>query len=98
MNRPGILTIFTVLLALPALAMRKSTNKITFTNRTTTPPSADGILNDPCREDAYLIRELTQFETDYVTPASQKTHVLIVYDDEAIYVGALLYDTICIIV
>ena len=81
------------MLTLSALAITKNPDKMAFAKRTTTPPMVDGNLNDPCWEDVYLISEFTQYDPEYGKPATQKSHVFIVYDDEAIYVGALLYDT-----
>lgn len=81
------------MLSLSALAVAKNPDKMAFANRTVTPPSIDGILNDPCWENAYLITDFVQYDPEYGEPASQETQVYIVYDDEAIYVGALLFDT-----
>ncbi|OYT13676.1 MAG: hypothetical protein B6I19_03920, partial [Bacteroidetes bacterium 4572_114] len=93
MKRISILTIFTFLLALTVAAATRNPNKTAYANRISSPPKIDGVLDDYCWETTEAISGLTQFDPDYSRPASQKSFVYIVYDDEAIYVGALLHDT-----
>ncbi|MDP4260960.1 MAG: DUF5916 domain-containing protein [Bacteroidota bacterium] len=56
------------------------------------PPKIDGQLDDPAWQNVQPATGFIQNFPQAGQPASQKTEVKIVYDDEAIYVGAYLYD------
>ena len=61
--------------------------------RTTTPPTIDGILNDPVWQDAPFIDDMHQFRpADHVEP-TQKTTVYLLYDDDYFYVAGRMWDT-----
>jgi hypothetical protein len=60
--------------------------------RVTTPPQLDGRLNDPVWAQAPVINTFTQRDPQEGQPASEQTEVRIVYDDEAVYIGARLHD------
>ncbi|UCF04639.1 MAG: carbohydrate binding family 9 domain-containing protein [bacterium] len=53
----------------------------------------DGILNEPDWETAPIASDFTQHEPDDGMPATEKTLVRVVFDDESIYVGVEAYDT-----
>jgi hypothetical protein len=55
-------------------------------------PVIDGLLNDAAWQGVIPATGFIQNFPNVGTPASQRTEVKIVYDDEAIYVGAYLYD------
>lgn len=55
-------------------------------------PKIDGILDDPCWENQPTINTFKQQFPHFNTDPSQKTEVKIVYDNFAIYIGAILYD------
>ena len=61
--------------------------------RATTPPVLDGDLSDPVWATAPEITGFTQRDPNEGQPATQQTKVRIVYDDEAIYFGALMEDS-----
>ena len=56
-------------------------------------PVVDGLLDDRAWEDAPRLTGFTQSEPFGGQPASQSTEVRIVYDDEALYISAMLYDS-----
>ena len=61
--------------------------------RTATPPTIDGLLNDPVWRDAPYIEDMHQYRpADHVDP-SQKTTVYLLYDDENLYVAGRMWDT-----
>lgn len=64
------------------------------TQRAEHAPKIDGILNDAVWKDAEIATDFIQFEPDIgnLRDKSQRTEVKIAYDDNAIYVGAYLYD------
>lgn len=54
-------------------------------------PKMDGVLDDMAWNDAPVMRDFTTFSPAFGKPASEQTEVRIVYTDEAIYIGAYLY-------
>ena len=63
-------------------------------NRIHTPVKIDGVLNEPFWKEAEHIKDFVMFRPDSKTPEpkGKETIVKIAYDDDAIYVGAVLYD------
>lgn len=53
----------------------------------------DGKLTEAAWRDAPVTDKFTQIDPEEGKPASQRTEVRVVYDDEALYVGARLFDT-----
>jgi hypothetical protein len=53
----------------------------------------DGALDDAAWRAASPVTAFTQFDPDEGKPASQRTEVRFLYDDDALYVGAKMYDT-----
>jgi hypothetical protein len=53
----------------------------------------DGRLDEGSWSIAPIISEFTQLEPEEGVPVSQRTEVRILYDDDAVYVGATLFDT-----
>ena len=61
--------------------------------RTATPPVIDGDLSDAVWASAAVVDDLHQVSpTEYAAPY-ERTEVYILYDDNALYIGARLYDT-----
>ncbi len=63
------------------------------TQRTHKAPSIDGVLEPEIWGLAEPITDFTQFDPQYFSSPSQNTEVRILYDDRAIYIGAILYDS-----
>ena len=61
--------------------------------RTAKAPVIDGDLSDDAWKGAEEISDFTQQDPNEGKPATQKTVVKIVYTDEAMYFGILMYDT-----
>src|ERR1051326_393147 len=61
--------------------------------RTSTPPKIDGVLDEEIWKNAPVATDFLQDEPEYHKPSSQHTEVKIIYDDNAIYVGAFMYET-----
>ena len=55
-------------------------------------PKIDGSLDDAAWQAAPLATDFIQNFPTYGIPASSKTEVRILYDDDAVYIGAYLYD------
>lgn len=59
---------------------------------TRVPPAIDGHLDEPAWQTAPALRDFVQREPAEGSPVSEPTEVRILYDEEAIYVGAWLLD------
>lgn len=73
-----------------SLNNEKRTHNIT---RVSESPKIDGILNDPAWINATIAKDFIQFEPYNGKKPSLPTEVKVIYDDKAIYFGAILYDT-----
>lgn len=60
--------------------------------KTSQAPRIDGNLDDAAWQQAPVISDFIQNFPNYGSPVSAKTEVRILYDDEAIYISAYLYD------
>jgi len=79
-----------VVLAAPSHA---STAPMATAVRTTQPPAIDGRIAEETWASAPVISEFTQTDPNEGEPVSQRTDVRVLYDESAIYIGAMLYDT-----
>lgn len=61
--------------------------------KTTMPPKIDGELNDECWKYAAVQSDFITNQPQYGNASKERTEVRIVYDDNAIYVGAHMYDS-----
>ena len=68
-------------------------HKIANATRVFTPPSIDGMLDDAAWKMCDTISDFTQYVPNYKVKPTQKTVVRIAYDDNAIYIGAMMYDS-----
>src|SRR4051794_8146858 len=95
MNARRILLITFCFHATIALAQNKPpAQKPAFSaTRVAKAPAIDGDLSDAAWQNVPEITSFTQHNPDDGKPATQKTVVKVVYDDHAIYFGAMLYDT-----
>ena len=55
--------------------------------QTDSPPKIDGKLDDPCWQEAAQTGDFIQFEPNSGEPASHKTKVYLLYDQNRLYVG-----------
>jgi hypothetical protein len=62
------------------------------TVRVDIPPVIDGILDDEAWKGAPVITDLHQVEPAEYAPPSQRSEFFVVYDSDALYIGAHLYD------
>src|SRR5262245_6524039 len=61
--------------------------------RTARPPVIDGHLTDESWELAQPATEFTQKDPDEGQPATERTEVRVVYDDQAVYIGVRMFDS-----
>lgn len=89
-----ILTILAFLFLTSIISQAQESKKNVITKRVTIAPKIDGILDDDAWFGAELAKDFVMFRPESGTPEKQshRTEVKIVYDDEAIYFGAYLYD------
>src|SRR5688572_28030716 len=74
--------------ALPDGAREKSVRIV----RTSTPPVIDGVLDEDAWQHATQLEDLHEIQPTEYAPASERTVVYLLYDENAIYIGARLYD------
>jgi hypothetical protein len=78
----------------PAVMARDADGSVTIRAiRLVEPITVDGRLDDPLYRDTLPIDEFVQQEPREGAPASEKTEVWVAYDDQAIYVGARLWES-----
>ncbi|MBE0638119.1 MAG: carbohydrate binding family 9 domain-containing protein [Bacteroidales bacterium] len=92
MRKRFFLTIFTGLMLLVTVSKAQPSVKTATAIRAETPPRIDGSLEDFCWSQASAINSFVQYDPNHSKPESQTTMVYFAYDDEAIYVGAFLFD------
>ncbi|HEX7080655.1 MAG TPA: DUF5916 domain-containing protein [Gammaproteobacteria bacterium] len=61
--------------------------------RTETPPVIDGVLDEAAWSSAATIEDLHQIQPVEYAEASEPTLIRLMYDDDALYIGARLYDS-----
>src|SRR5690606_27900829 len=61
--------------------------------RTTQSIQVDGRLDEPGWQSAPVLPQLSQREPTEGAPSTQRTDVRILYDDDALYVGARMFDS-----
>ena len=61
--------------------------------RAEVPPVLDGHLDDPAWSAAPVFTQFVQSQPDPGALATERTEVRVLYDDEYLYVGAMLYDS-----
>lgn len=71
----------------------ESTRRTAAGTRTDSPPTIDGRLEDAAWTAAPAVTGFIQHEPFEGRPASERTEVRVLYDDEALYVGAWLFDS-----
>jgi hypothetical protein len=57
------------------------------------PPRIDGMIDEAVWQLADVATDFVQYEPDPGAPASERTEVRVLYDDDAVYVGARLHDS-----
>jgi hypothetical protein len=57
------------------------------------PIALDGILDEPAWQAAVPAKDFRQAQPEEGKPATQRTEVRFLYDDDALYIGARMYDT-----
>lgn len=61
--------------------------------RTTAPPTIDGVLDDAVWQSAATVDDLHEIQPTEYADASERTVIYLLYDDDAIYIGAQMYDS-----
>jgi hypothetical protein len=62
--------------------------------RTASPPQLDGVLDEAAWGTATIIDEFIQQEPSEGAPATERTVVRLMYDDDSLYVGVEAYDSV----
>ncbi|MFP4025186.1 MAG: DUF5916 domain-containing protein [Thiohalospira sp.] len=85
----GVCILFGINTIAYSLNNNKQTLKI---NKTEQAPIIDGVLDDEVWKNAAIAKNFIQYEPYNGNSPSQPTEVRILYDDHAIYFGAMMYD------
>ena len=81
-----------VLFLLSPEAIAQQTPPVAMAKRATESPAIDGVLDERVWQEATPLTDFVQSDPAEGKPATEKTEVRILYDDEAIYVGVICYD------
>src|SRR5215510_7420447 len=76
-----------------ASVFAQDSTKISYAVRVSHPPKIDGVLDDVTWKEATPVSDFVMNRPDEGGKPTQKTEVRVVYDNRAVYVGAMLYDT-----
>src|SRR5688500_5560482 len=60
--------------------------------RVESPPMIDGLLNDAVWQNAEVVTDFHQIRPGDGTPPTQPTELYVLYDDDAMYIGARMHD------
>jgi len=74
------------------VVLLRAQNKTLPVTKISQPPKLDGALNDEAWQHAITANNFIINFPDFGKPSAQQTDVKVVYDDEAIYIGAYLHD------
>ena len=70
-----------------------SSTKNIVASKITEPPRIDGWLNDPAWQWAVPVSGFKQFDPEEGAPPTEQTSAMILYNDNALYVGVMCYDS-----
>lgn len=87
----GVVTV--LLLAASAAAQEPAGSSDIQAVRTSHPPVIDGRLTEEEWTHAAVVSSFTQQDPDEGKPATERTEVRVLYDDDAVYVGLRLFDS-----
>jgi hypothetical protein len=76
----------------PAVSATLASRPASSASRVTEAPSIDGALDERVWQDAAPFTGFVQAEPFEGSPASERTDVRVLYDDDAVYVGVVLHD------
>lgn len=80
-------------LCYPLYSFTQNPEKQATAVRTSVAPKIDGLVNDSVWDKATPINDFVQYHPYFKAKPSQKTEVKILYDDNSLYIGAMLFDT-----
>ncbi len=85
--------ILLLILFLPSTLMAQTVRPVMTATRTVENPRIDGKLDEACWKLATAVTSFTQYVPVFKAKPRQRTEVKILYSDNAIFVGAMMYDT-----
>lgn len=87
-----LVTVFSLLLSVTFLYAGSGSKRITAI-RTAVAPRVDGLLTETEWQLAHPVSDFLQYDPLEGNQPTQRTEIRILYDDEALYVGARMFDT-----
>ena len=93
LSRSQILTLLFAFTIHLSFSQVNSNRKKLPATRTTTSPKIDGVLDDVAWKNVPIAKDFVMMRPNNGTaePNSHKTEVKLIYDDDAIYISALMY-------
>lgn len=82
---------FLLVLTVPLAA--QNGDKVIFAERIQGSISIDGLLDEPDWQRAQPVNDFVQYDPDEGAEPTERSVVLVMYDDNALYIGAILYDS-----
>lgn len=92
MNRT-VLSLVTMVVLTSAVAVAGGDPKKVVAVRTPVAPTIDGVMNEPEWKSAVPASGFLQQDPDEGAPATMPTEIYVLYDDEALYFGCVMYDS-----
>jgi len=86
-------TLFMVTLSVCSFVYGGDSNRSIRAVRADSPPILDGLLNDQVWLLSSVVTGFTQRDPEEGEPASEATEIRILYDEDALYFGCMLYDS-----
>ena len=86
------LIIFSILFSIFSFTIAQQIKREYAIRKTIAKPKIDGNLDDTCWQKANIASELLQLRPFEGKPATKNTEVKILYDDNALYISAMMYD------
>jgi hypothetical protein len=86
-------TLVVISMSVSLLSYAGTSPKVITAVRTTAPPLLDGFVNEPAWQAAPAVLDFTQFDPEEGGLPTEVTSVRVLYDDHALYVGVICYDS-----
>ncbi len=88
-----LINFFLICILLNTTVVSQIQKKLFIARRVENPPTIDGYINDKAWISSEKISNFIQYEPYNGNTPSEKTEVMLVYDDKAIYIAAIMHDT-----
>jgi hypothetical protein len=88
-----IIAVSVMMVVLSGILSALNDDKIVFAERVEGSISIDGLLNEPHWQRARSVENFVQYDPNEGAEPTERSIVLVMFDDNALYIGAILYDS-----